>query len=222
MSKKSAVHLKKVDEAVRILNTTTGVNVPMTMTLAGFPKKETTNETVRRMLCRRLEAVQAKQRTPCRDAPAAAVRIVTNDTDLSPLTGKDNDPSTTTTSNMTTTGPTHPKPKRKQICSTVSAIQQRRIDHVAAKRHKSDAHKAAVRYLILRSRSGMACPSGRCTNTSRRSTKLALRSRRSLVTRRRKNSSMRRRSRWVPLGIFRPWHTSFYARLTRASCRSTK
>ena len=94
MSQKSAAHLKKVDEAVRILNTTTGVNVPMAMILAGFPKKETTNETVRRMIRRRLEAVlQAKQRTP----PAAVVRIVTSDsTDLSPLTGEDDDPSSTT------------------------------------------------------------------------------------------------------------------------------
>jgi hypothetical protein len=73
MSKKSAAHLKKVDEAVRILNTTTGVNVPMAMILAGFPKKETTNKTVRRMIRRHLEAIQVKQRTPCRDAPAAAV-----------------------------------------------------------------------------------------------------------------------------------------------------
>jgi hypothetical protein len=105
MSKKSAAQMKKVDEAVQILNTTTGVNVPMAMTLAGFPKKETTNKTVRRMICCCLEAVQAKQSTP----PADAVRIVTNDsTDLSPLTGKDDDPSTTMTSNATTTGPTHP------------------------------------------------------------------------------------------------------------------
>ncbi len=146
MSKKSAAHLKKVDEAVRILNTTTGVNVPMAMILAGFPKKETTIETVRRMIRRRLEAVQAKQRTPCRDAPAAAVRIVANEMELSPLTGEDDDPSRTmTTSNTTTMGPTHPKPKRKQIRPTASAVQQRHIDHVAAKRHKSDAHKAAVR-----------------------------------------------------------------------------
>ena len=74
MSKKSAAHLKKVDEAVRILNTTTGVIVPMAMILAGFPKKETTIETVSRMIRRCLEAVQVKQRTPRRDAPAAAVR----------------------------------------------------------------------------------------------------------------------------------------------------
>jgi hypothetical protein len=70
MSKKSAAHLKKVDEAVRVLKTTTGVNVPMAMILAGFPKKETTNETVRRMIRRRLEALRASGTTPPRDAPA--------------------------------------------------------------------------------------------------------------------------------------------------------
>jgi hypothetical protein len=46
----------------------------------------------------------------------------------------------------TTTGPAqHPKPKRKQIRLTASAVQQRRVDNLASKRHKSDAHKAAVR-----------------------------------------------------------------------------
>jgi len=41
MSKNSAAHQKKVDEAVRILNTTTGVIVPQAMIMAGFPKKDT-------------------------------------------------------------------------------------------------------------------------------------------------------------------------------------
>ena len=59
MPKKSAAHQKKVDEAVRILNTTTGVIVPQAMILAGFPKKDITNETVRRMIRRRLEALEA-------------------------------------------------------------------------------------------------------------------------------------------------------------------
>jgi hypothetical protein len=82
MSKKSAEHLKKVDEAVRVLNTTTGVNVLMAMILAGFPKKDITNETVRRMIRCRLEALQANGTTPRRGAQAATVRIVTNNTDL--------------------------------------------------------------------------------------------------------------------------------------------
>jgi len=50
MPKKSAAHMNKVDEAVRILGITTGLNVPQAMILAGFSKKETTNETVRRMI----------------------------------------------------------------------------------------------------------------------------------------------------------------------------
>ncbi len=60
MPKKSAAHQKKVDEAVRILNTTTGVNVPMAMILAGFPKKDIANETVCRMIRRRFEALKVK------------------------------------------------------------------------------------------------------------------------------------------------------------------
>ena len=132
MLKKSAVHQKKVDHAVRILNTTTGVIVPQAVILAGFPKKDIANETVRRMIRCRLEALEAKQR------PLMVVVVTNNDADLSTLTGED----TTTT---TTTGPAqHPKPKRKQIRHTARSIQQSRVDNLAAKRHKSDAHKAAV------------------------------------------------------------------------------
>ena len=140
MSKKSAAHLKKVDEAVRILNTTTGVNVPQAMILAGFPKKDIANETVRRMIRRRLETLQAKQRP--------LLVVTNNDADLSTLTGGevDDDPTASATTTTTTTGPAqHPKPKRKQIWHTARATQQRRVDNLAEKRHKSEAHKAAVR-----------------------------------------------------------------------------
>jgi hypothetical protein len=58
--------MKKVDEAVRILDITTGLNVPQAMILAGFSKKETTDETMRRMICRHLEAHEAKKRKPRR------------------------------------------------------------------------------------------------------------------------------------------------------------
>ena len=145
MPKKSAAHQKKVDEAVRILNTTTGVNVPMAMILAGFPKKDIANETVRRMIRRHLEDLKAKQTTP----RVLKVRIVTNnDADLSPLTGKDDYLTASATTTTMSTGPTHPKPKRKQIRPTAAAVQQRRVDNLAAKRHTSDAHKAAVRLCV--------------------------------------------------------------------------
>ena len=102
MPKKSAAHQKKVDEAVRILNTTTGVIVPQAMILAGFPKKDITNDTVCRIIRRRLEALKAKQMTPH--------RVVTNnDADLSTLTGEDDDPTASATMTTTTTGPAqHP------------------------------------------------------------------------------------------------------------------
>jgi len=191
MPKKSAAHRKKVDEAVQILNTTTGVNVPWAMILAGFSKKDTTNETVCRMIHRHLEALEAKQRTPRRDAPTFEVQITANNSVLSPLTGGDNDdPTASTTETTKTMGPTHPKPKRKQIRPTVSTIQQSRIDDLVAKRHKSDAHKAAVRLFNAEKQKPDGCPSGRCTIPSWQSTKLAQALRRCLVTQRRKDSSM--------------------------------
>ena len=107
MPKKSAAHQKKVDEAMRILNTTTGVIVPQAMILAGFPKKDIANETVRRMIRRRLEALEAKQKL------LLVVVVTNNDADLSTLTGEDDDPTASATTTTTTTGPTHPKPKRK-------------------------------------------------------------------------------------------------------------
>ena len=116
------------------------------MILAGFSKKDTANETVHRMIRCCLKAHKAKQMIPCRDAPnpnAKEVRIVTNnDADPSPLTGRDNDPMASATTTTMTTGPTHPK---RKIFPTVSTIQQRRANNLAVKRHKSNAHKAAVR-----------------------------------------------------------------------------
>jgi len=72
MPKKSAAHLKKVDEAVRILGTTTGLKLRQAMILAGFPKKDISNDSVHWMIYRRLEALGVKQR---RHAPTAEVRI---------------------------------------------------------------------------------------------------------------------------------------------------
>ena len=109
MLKKSAAHQKKADEAVRILNTTTGVNVPWAMILAGFPKKDIADETLHRMIRRRLEALEAKQTTPRWDTPTVKkVKIITkNDANLSPLTGEDDDPTASAT--PTTTRVSHHK-----------------------------------------------------------------------------------------------------------------
>ena len=160
MPKKSAAHQKKVDEAVRILSTTTGVIVPQAMILAGFPKKDIANETVRRTIRRRLEALEAKQR------PLLVVVVTNNDADLSTLTGEDDDPTASATTPTTTTGlvQQHPKPKQKQIRHTARAIQQSRVDNLATKRHKSDAHKLepkktrTIRLFLCRLRTvGIVC-----------------------------------------------------------------
>jgi hypothetical protein len=55
MLRKRAAHQKKVDSAVRVLQTTTGVNVPMAMILAGFSKSDIiADEIVRQQVQRRL------------------------------------------------------------------------------------------------------------------------------------------------------------------------
>ncbi len=68
---------------------------------------------------------------------------VDNAPSLSDFTS-DNDASLPTTSASPSSAPTNPKPKRKQIRPTASAVQQRRVDDLAAKKHRSDAHKAAI------------------------------------------------------------------------------
>ena len=76
MSKKSVAHQKKVNDAMRIVNTTTGVNVLWAMILAGFPKKDTANKITRRMIRCHLEALEAKQMTTCQDAPTVKERML--------------------------------------------------------------------------------------------------------------------------------------------------
>ena len=63
MLRKSAAHQKKVDSAVRVLQTTTGVKVPWAMILAGFLKSDITNETVPQQVRRRLALTLCHDRT---------------------------------------------------------------------------------------------------------------------------------------------------------------
>ncbi len=79
-----------------------------------------------------------------RPSPNNRVIIISNEPSLSNLTSKDNG-LRMSTSRTTSSGPTNPKPKQKQTCPTTSAIQQRRIDDLKAKRHKSDVHLVAMR-----------------------------------------------------------------------------
>ena len=48
------MHQKRVNSAVRVLQTTTGVKVPWAMILAGFPKSDSADEIVRQQVRRRL------------------------------------------------------------------------------------------------------------------------------------------------------------------------
>ncbi len=112
MPKKSAAHQKKVNAAMRILETTTGLKVPQAMILAGFSKGDIADEIVHRMIRRRLQAKQVTHRC------ALTIRVieaVANSSDVSPLTGDDEHQSASTRAltAASSTGPTHPKPKQK-------------------------------------------------------------------------------------------------------------
>ncbi len=52
MLRDSDAHQKKVDSAIRVLQTTTGAKVPWAMTLAGFSKSDTANEIVHQQVRR--------------------------------------------------------------------------------------------------------------------------------------------------------------------------
>ncbi len=77
--------------------------------------------------------LQAKQRTPCQDAPAAAAAVCgpdrnTNNTELLLLTGEDDDPSTMTNSAIDDNVTDAPEAEDKeQIRPTTSAFQQKRV-----------------------------------------------------------------------------------------------
>jgi hypothetical protein len=139
MLRKSAAHQKKVDLAIRVLQTTTGVKVLWAMILAGFSNSDSANKIVRQQVRRRL-ALMGGARNNKREVVFVNVD---NTSSLSDFTS-DNDASPRTTSASSSSTPTNPKPKRKQIRPTASAVQQRRVSNHAAKKHKSDAHKAAI------------------------------------------------------------------------------
>ncbi len=54
MLRKSAAHQMKVDSAIQVLETTTGVKVPWAMIPAGFSKSDIANKIVRQQVRRRL------------------------------------------------------------------------------------------------------------------------------------------------------------------------
>jgi len=127
MSMKSAAHQKKVESAVRILQTTTGVKVRLAMILAHFLKKDIANDSIRRVIQRRIEKQPPTNIIVCNES----LSILPVSSDVLLL--------------VVSSVPTNPKPKCKQTRLTASAAQQKRVNDLEAKRHKSDAHKAAVR-----------------------------------------------------------------------------
>ena len=130
MPKNSAAQEKKVKAAVQFLQTTTGVRVPQAMIVAGFSKKDVANEIERQVIRRRYNQAQSN----INDV------IVGYKPSLSDLTNID-----VQSPSSSSSGSTNPKPKCKQIRLTSRAKQQQRVDDIMIKKHKSEAHKAAMR-----------------------------------------------------------------------------
>jgi hypothetical protein len=89
----------------------------------------------------RLQQMQSKARMGPPAPTDGGIIVISNEPLLLDLTGNDDALPTMVT---TSSEPTIPKPKCKQIRPNASSIKQRRVHDVKAKRHKSDAHKAAV------------------------------------------------------------------------------
>ena len=145
MLRKSAAHQKKVDSAVRVLQNTTGVKVPGAMILAGFSKSDAASEVVRQQVRRRLQLMGGPNKNRREVIAFVNVGDPSSPSDMTGTPSSASSSSASSSSASSSSAPTNPKPKRKQIRATSSSIQQRRIDDLATKRHKSEAHKAAVR-----------------------------------------------------------------------------
>ena len=170
MLRKRAAHQKKVDSAVRVLQTTTGVSVPMAMILAGFSKSDIADKIVHQQVRRRMSLMGVTDN----NQREVIFVDVDNTPSLSDFTSDNDALLPTTLESSSSSAPTNPKPKKKQIRPTASAVQQHRVDNLAAKKHKSDARiRRPSAYLTPRRRSQMACPSGRFTMSSHRSMKPA-------------------------------------------------
>ena len=109
------------------------------MTLARFSKPDIANKIVRQQVRR---CLQQKQRIVLTSNESLLLDLTSDGNGLSSLT-------TTTAMTTTLSGPSIPKPKRKQVRPTASAVQQWRTNNLKAKRHKSNAHKAAVRLYVV-------------------------------------------------------------------------
>jgi hypothetical protein len=138
MSKNIAAHQKKVEHAVQKILKAPGLSIPDAIVLANFSKKDVANKTLRRAVHRAVKRRRDQALLGlCAPPPTAGIIIIKDPSpslsDLSSLTGE----------SSALPAPQFPKPKRKQ--PTASAVQQRRIDDLKAKRHKSNEHKAAVR-----------------------------------------------------------------------------
>ena len=129
MSKNSAAREAKIEHCVQTLLRAPMLTVPEGMILARFSQKDVADASLRRLITRRL--------------PGGTKGSIDWDSSrmhstLSPLTAEDSPAAASAGVSMSVDDRIQ-HPKRKQQRMTASAVQQKR------KKHKSDAHKEAVR-----------------------------------------------------------------------------
>jgi len=135
MSKNSAAREAKIEHCVQTLLRAPMLTVPEGMILARFSQKDVADASLRRLITRRL--------------PGGTKGSIEWDSSrthstLSPLTAEDSPAAASAGVSMSVDDRIQ-HPKRKQQRMTASAVQQKRVDDLKQKKHKSDAHKEAVR-----------------------------------------------------------------------------
>jgi hypothetical protein len=148
MAKNSAAHKKKVKHAVQVLLENPRLKVRQAMLVALFGGKDLDDMNIRRVISRRRNLLKKALLPPvivkCGSPPSLTNLSTTDD-----VTESTAHPAT----NVTADGV--PPPKRKKQRMTALALQKKNVEDWKQKKHKSDAHKEAVRlYLKEREKPG--------------------------------------------------------------------
>ena len=148
MAKNSAAHKKKVKHAAQVLLENPRLKVRQAMLVVLFGKKNLDYVNIRRAISRRRDLLVKALLPPvivhCGSPPSL--------TDLS-ATEDGTESTAHPATNVTADGV--PPPKRKKQRMTALALQKKNVEDRKQKKHKSDAHKEAVRlYLKEREKPG--------------------------------------------------------------------
>jgi hypothetical protein len=148
MAKNSAAHKKKVKHAAQVLLENPRLKVRQAMLVAQFGNKYLDDVNIRRMIYRCRDLLKKALLPPVIVHCGSPLSL----TDLS-ATEDGTESTAHPATNVTADGV--PPPKRKKQRMTALALQKKNVEDRKQKKHKSDAHKEAVRlYLKEREKPG--------------------------------------------------------------------